>query len=82
MAAMNMAEIVGEDLGPDICTYNDRKLRKELRRRPPVKYKVLPLTHENCAEGAYCSYWAFESGTWRCRGVDTWSDSWTLMKNK
>jgi len=50
-AAMNMVEVVGEDLGPNICTYNDRELEKELRRRPPVKYDVLPLTHENCTEG-------------------------------
>lgn len=50
-AAMDMAEIAGEDLGPNISAYNDEELEKALRRRPPIKYAVLPPTGENCTEG-------------------------------
>lgn len=49
-AAMDMAEAVGQDLGPNICAYNDKQLEKALRRRPPIKYAVWPPTDENCTE--------------------------------
>lgn len=48
---MDMAEAVREDLGPNNCAYNDKELEKALRRRPPIKYAVLPPTDENCTEG-------------------------------
>ncbi len=49
-AAIDMAEAVGQDLGPNICAYSDKELETALRRRPPIKYAVWPPTDENCTE--------------------------------
>jgi len=49
-AAMDMAEAVTEELGPDICAYKDEELEKTLKSRPPIRYFVSPLTIESFSD--------------------------------
>ena len=49
-AAMDMAEVVVQELGPNICAYNDKELEAALEQRPPVKYTALASTDGNSAE--------------------------------
>ncbi|KAI9877080.1 MAG: hypothetical protein M1830_004855 [Pleopsidium flavum] len=46
-AAMDMAEAVTQELGPDICAYKDKELEKTLKSRPPLRYIVSPLSIES-----------------------------------
>lgn len=45
-AAVDVAEAIMEELGPDICAYKDEESEKTIKSRPPTTYFVSPSTLE------------------------------------
>lgn len=41
MAAIDVAETIAKELGPNTCAYSEEEIEAELRKTPPMRYNVI-----------------------------------------
>lgn len=65
-AVLDVAEAAAEELGPNICAYNDNELEKTLGAKATDQVYRVAVYRQRLHQESSRSRWAFERETGRC----------------